>query len=74
MDYLTLHQDLGLIWFAAVPLWAWLGGAGLIGSAVVIDQAGDAAEQTGEALSKGTRFAAVVAIAAVAIVYLRKKK
>ena len=46
-----------------IPAWAWLtgGGLGALGlGAVVIDQAGDAAEQIGEATEKATGLSKVL--------------
>lgn len=37
-----------------IPLWAWLTGGAVVGTAVVIDQAGDTAQQMGDAAEKST--------------------
>jgi hypothetical protein len=46
-----------MVVFLGVPLWAWITGGALVGTGVVVDQAGDAAEQVGGAAEKGAHLA-----------------
>jgi len=39
---------------AAIPLWAWLTGGALVGTAVVTNQATDLVDETGQAIEAGT--------------------